>query len=407
MPEEPKVNSEPANDNNFESNAFDARTEPAPDTTVDTTPTQEPSSVDLASPQPAAAQPAPGTPFQPQYQVEPSFQSPPQPQVQPVAAAPAAVAPMPNNPMTLVLQWLTYAFWGWTALSLSVLTWISIHFYFNEASSESGVSSTISYPLAAVLVLFAISFVCDSFYSKREPAHKVGAAMVIMVIHAVIFALFGIGWVISAVFGAISLGIGPEEGDSTAALTTIITGVIISLVYGASLLRTIRPPQIKRVRALYAMFMGVITIVVALMGIFGPVMNARETKDDRLIEQGIGGVARAVNDYADENGELPSDLAAIKGDTSSSSKELIDRSLVEYTPGEQVVESRTATPSRFAPTESTDKVFNYELCVTYKAKKDSDYSYASYEDRTKQTTPDAYYHDAGRVCYDLVTDYVY
>ncbi|MGH7250207.1 MAG: hypothetical protein ACREGC_04480, partial [Minisyncoccia bacterium] len=104
-----------------------------------------------------------------------------------------------NTPNVIVMQWLTYAFWGWTALSLSILTGIVLANFINKAD----MGSFTPYAIAAVLVLLPISFVCDYFYSKHEPGKNTGSAMVVMVIHAVLFALFGVGALIGIVFSLV------------------------------------------------------------------------------------------------------------------------------------------------------------------------------------------------------------
>ena len=100
---------------------------------------------------------------------------------------------LPNTAGTLILQWLTYAFWGWAVLSLSILTGLVIFNFLNGSQS----STSTPYAIAAVIVLLPISVLCDYLYSKREPILKSGPSLVIMVIHSVIFALFGIAALIT------------------------------------------------------------------------------------------------------------------------------------------------------------------------------------------------------------------
>lgn len=137
-----------------------------------------------------------------------------------------------NNPGTLVLQWLVYAFWGWTVLAVSIMTWAIISFYMDGLN----ISDTALYGVAALLVLLPLSLGCDIFYHKKEPEVKTGAASVIMIIHSVIFALFGIGSLISAVLSGVNLLI----GDNTiGVLNTLFTSLIIFAIYLSVFLRTI------------------------------------------------------------------------------------------------------------------------------------------------------------------------
>src|SRR5680860_463031 len=106
------------------------------------------------------------------------------------------VEPKINTPGIIVLQWLTYAFWGLTVFATSLLS-ASVIAYFITPTNNNDFSA---YATAAVLVLLPISVICDIFYSKQEPEHKTGASSIIMIIHAVFFALFSIGALIAIVF---------------------------------------------------------------------------------------------------------------------------------------------------------------------------------------------------------------
>ena len=59
----------------------------------------------------------------------------------------------------------------------------------SELLKDADVGSFDPYAVAAVLVLLPVSFITDFFYSKREPGKKTGAATIVMVIHAVLYAL--------------------------------------------------------------------------------------------------------------------------------------------------------------------------------------------------------------------------
>lgn len=316
-----------------------------------------------------------------------------------------------NNPGVLVLQWLTYAFWGWTILALAWLTAISIGFFLNPESTENYESTIVSYSLAAVIVLFLVSAVCDAFYARVEPLRKTGGAMVIMIIHAVIFALFGIGALITAVFGMVRLLIGDGDGANygdSGAWTTIITGLFITLVYGATLLRTVRPFKLKRSGMIYGIFMGVATLAIVIMAIAGPAYSARMTRDDRLIERALPQLSESIRAHTEETNVLPKTLAEVRDDSPEDAKTLIDRNLVEYKPGEKIEVNAQDMLLRTerSSTSPDEAIYSYTLCVTYKAKKGTS-SYPAYAPEGRQVSPDTYRHDAGRVCYDLQTSYSY
>ena len=320
-----------------------------------------------------------------------------------------------SSPGVLVLQWLTYAFWGWTALALIWLTSQSVSFFIDSDADRGYQNESISYALAAVIVLFIISFVCDWIYAKREPLHKAGAAMVIMIIHAVIFALFAIGSLIAAVFAVVNLLIGSDTGGNEGPLTVLITGLIMAVVYGATLLRTLRPFKLKRVTLVYGLFMAVVSVGVTVLAIAGPALHAAQTRDDRLIERGLPQVSESIRSYAQQYNKLPASLSAVESDLTDDAKDLVDRDLVKYIPGEkragglQLLQSDTTEVKPIMAPAPSESVYDYQLCVTYKAKKGSGNSTrpmpAIYREGGNEISPDTYEHPAGYVCYRLVTDY--
>ena len=305
-----------------------------------------------------------------------------------------------NTPGTLVLQWLTYAFWGWTILALWVLTAFSVGYFVDSANRDDSTGSGIAYPLAAVIVLFIISAICDILYSRREPVEKIGVASIVMIIHAVIFALFGIAAVIIAAFAIVTMLIGDNE--SAGVISTLITGLIIAAVYAVTMLRTLRLFKLKNASMLYIGFMVLVSVVVSLLGIFGPALYAQRTQTDKQIERGLGSVSRAIRDHTVTNNALPDSLNDIEGTLNGNAAEIVQKGLVEYQPGEkyQVPTRQSTTSSR---TTSND-AYRYKLCVSYVGEKNmSDNDDIS--SRAVSTSPSTYRHKSGRVCYDLVTNY--
>lgn len=313
-----------------------------------------------------------------------------------------------NTPGSLVLQWLTYAFWGWTVLALTWLTAISVGFFLDKSDSASE-STVIAYSLAAVVVLFLISLICDIFYTRREPLYKQGAATVIMIIHAVLFALFAIGALIVAVFAVVRLLIGEgttsyQTGDA-GSLTTLTTGLVIAVVYGATLLRTLRPFKLKRSSLVYWIFMTLVIGGIIGLGVAGPAWNARQTRDDRVIERGLMGVSEAVRSYTAKSEKLPQSLAEVKDQTKGDARTLLDRQLVEYMPGDKLPsDPAPANPDKPIPMVASVDAYSYTLCVTYKGSKGTQPYYGK-DGSYRVLDPDTYYHEAGRVCYDLQTQY--
>lgn len=207
-----------------------------------------------AAPQPAALPP------------QPSAVPPPQ------APAPAQAPAHHDDAGTIILQWLTYAFWGWTVLILSVLTYT----VFMDFLDQGDGSSFSYYIISAALVLLPISFVCDYLYSKKEPPKKTGAASIVMVVHAVLFALFGIGSLIWGVFSLVFL-ITSGGSDNSTTLAGLYSSLVIAIFYAATFARTLNPPRFPWIPKVYKLAMVVLVGIFILLGFLGVHHNAGKT----------------------------------------------------------------------------------------------------------------------------------
>ncbi len=315
-----------------------------------------------------------------------------------------------NTPGTIILQWLTYAFWGWTVLVSSILVTASISNII--LGYETGEFTT--YALAAVLVLLPISVLCDLFYSKKEPQKKTGAAMVVMVIHAVLFALIGIGTLITAVFAVVQLVI--SGGQAEWSKVTLYSALVATLLYLATFLRTLNPVQLAWVSKIYKIFMIVAVVVITVVCVVGPISYEYATKNDKLIVNNINSIESSINSYTLKNNKLPGSLndLTLKGDA----KLLVEKNLVKYTPGTQN-KLNYSTKSKY---NDTSYSFNYTLCVNYAKPDKNSARGGSYDDGgdavVNSTDSSAetdsidkyssyittYGHPAGEVCYKLKTD---
>lgn len=326
---------------------------------------------------------------------------PQQPYEQPQAMASV------NSPGLIVLQWLTYAFWGWTILAMSVLTVTVLANLI--AKSETG--SFTPYGIAAVLVLLPISIACDVFYSKKEPAKKTGAASIVMVIHAVIFALFGIGAVIAIVFSLVQML--TSSGDNSGTQVSLYSAMIIAILYGAAFLRTINPARIPILKRSYIIFMTIVVGIIAVLGLVGPVAHERATRNDRLITSNIHSLKTSIDSYAKSKNRLPDTLNEL--DLTGNAKLLVDKNLVKYTAHKQPsssVSKSTGVGTR--RTTSTNTIYYYELCITYAKELKNKYSSSGSNNKADSdgyvTYLDTYYgaHPAGEKCYKVKTeDYGY
>ncbi|HEX5797820.1 MAG TPA: hypothetical protein VFX79_00545 [Candidatus Saccharimonadales bacterium] len=302
----------------------------------------------------------------------------------------------------IVLQWLTYAFWGWTVLAMSFLTGTVI----SSLISGTEPGDFIAYSIASVLVLLPISLVTDFYYSKHEPDKKTGASSIVMVIHAVIFALCGIAALIGAVFSVVTMLI--SGSDSEGNQVAFVTAIIILALYIATFLRTINLVHINNIQKIYRIFMSVAVGLIVVLGIVGPVAAERATKNDRLIEKNLSQISSAVNSYAGNNNQLPSDLSNV--DLIGDAQKVVDMDLVRYVKEENssVIQRSETGIAR----DSAYKTYYYQLCATYTEEAESPYykydtTYYS-RDNEYKTYPETSSHPAGEYCYKLKTvDYNY
>jgi hypothetical protein len=298
-----------------------------------------------------------------------------------------------SNPKLMVLQWLTYAFWAGTVVALSVLSSQILTFYLIK---DTNLGDTVLYSLAAILVLLPISIVCDILYIKKEPECKTGLASIIMIIHAVIFALAVIGSLITVIFSITTLIVNGSGSETT--MTLMYSALIVTLLFAILFLRTFLPSRLYKMRKKFVILMALISAVICIFGVVGPVADAKLSSNDRLIENNLSFVVDAISSYTSENNKLPNDLKSIK--LTGDAKKIVNDNLATYTkntdPGLIDYESDYILPNNYY----------YQLCVTYK--KASTYT-SDYVESSIGTTDDystyasTYSHPAGKTCYKLVT----
>lgn len=288
----------------------------------------------------------------------------------------------------IVLGWLTYAFWGWLILSVIWLAFIIFANFITQTTNEE----IIPYAIAASFVLLPIAFVCDMFYRKHEPIKKTGALMVIMVIHAVIFALLGIGALIAAVFTAVSILI-TSPFDIEARIVAILTAITAAILYSGAFLRTLNPQRKREFPKIYGFGMLGLTIILLILGIVGPAMQSIAARNDKVIENGLPDISYSISNYVRSNQKLPDTLKDIAVNDRDSNY-LIDNKLVEYK------KDSTATPKYGSP---LGLELRYQLCVEYKQASPSQYDYYAPKTNEEEYAShlSTYRHDAGKQCYKL------
>lgn len=342
---------------------------------------------------------------------------------------PAAVQPVEHRaqlpkagPGLLVLQWMVYALWGWTILALSMLILIIVDQMINTVGGSYGRSywfpgDQIAYPLAAAIVLFVIAMLCDIFYARADRRHsRSTGSNVIMIIHAVLFALLGIGALIIAVFGGVKLLIG-DTMQGNGAEVNIVSGLIIFVLYAATLVRTLRPVGIKKVAGMYWVFMTIVLVVTVTLAIMGPAAFARLRAQDAVLEQGLPSLSDSINSFTTSNNRLPNslnELTDLSEDVNDgAAKKLVEEKLVSYTPGEQLtsnVSARQLDLQRLGVDQlggTIKPVFHYTLCVNYKTS--DGYDGGAYDskpsDQKYYVGVSTFGHKAGKVCYEAQTAY--
>jgi hypothetical protein len=187
-------------------------------------------------------------------------------------AAPAAVVPQtvgssdqqPNTAEVLILQWLSYAFWGWLT---GALIWL-INIATSAALSNNVITNTLLLcTLVAVAIMLPAAFITDLYYRKHEAPKKTGAAAVILTIHAVIYTLIAISALNMAISTGIDMLINGAGGNNSQ--EGIIATIATIFLYGTLSVRIIGVAKFKRIGKIYAYTMLALSIGIALASAIG------------------------------------------------------------------------------------------------------------------------------------------
>ena len=306
-----------------------------------------------------------------------------------------------SSASTTVLQWLTYAFWGWLAGSLLWLMGIVL----SSSILDQTTNESTPYAIAAAVVLLPLAFICDLLYRKREPAKKAGGAMVIMVVHAVLFALISIVSLIIAVFitvnGLVEVGSGDDER-----LVGILTALTSTVLFAGAFVRVLDPFKGKKSARIYAFTMLGVTLLLLALTIAGPLVKSIASRGDRVIEQALPKVQSSIDMYISDNSKLPATLNDVTF-SDENTEELVEDGKVEYIPEGKLGDSITNLNnlSTFLTKENTNtrQTYRYQLCVDYKAASGNAPYSSRYDTETDgyKTYISTYSHGAGRTCYKL------
>lgn len=308
----------------------------------------------------------------------------------------------------MVLQWLSYAFWGWFGVAFAWLTGVVVAYFVTGNSTD--VVTSLSYPLASVIVMGVLAAVTDIIYARREPAQKIGGANAIMLVHVVLFVLIAVAAVITAVFACISMLLNTDPSAGTDAQVIVIwTSVSTILVFGLTAVRALFGGKKPLFRRIHWIAMGVGAVAVIVLSFVGPVAGVQSTKDDRIIEEGLPTVSTAIRTYVVDNGTLPTTLSQLKKDdavdSSAAMDQLIDRNMVRYTPNVKPATSNDYSELYGYNSYKPGKTYYYRLCVTYAHIKKSSGLYTSDTTSTASGGYESYLyvytHGKGEKCYDM------
>lgn len=326
------------------------------------------------------SEPAQDTIASPTQPVEPIPQS-----QQPIVPIQPAEIIAPSPPLTLILQWLTYAFWITSTISVVILTGL-VAYYFLSGGKDSG--SAIAYSIAAVLSFVTFAIICDLLYIKREPAQKTKGASALMIVHAVIFALGGVGALFTIIFNLVSLITGESSSysypynnyNTTVNILSALSGLVFCIIL---FFRTIAIKWVFGLRKIIVIVLTALSLLLVGLGVFGPVVSSVAGKDDKLIENNLSSISSGINDYISAKNMLPSDLSVLS--LQGSAKDLASSSKVTYKP----------------EISSDYSYLRYQLCTTYK-NADTSISYSATKSADEYSTyADTSGHPAGNVCYKL------
>lgn len=294
-----------------------------------------------------------------------------------------------NDPGNLILQWVTYALWAAVVLALSLITRAVIE-YFVQDKSMGGYAI---YPVASVIVLFPVVFVCNRNYRHKEVAKKTGPSSVVMIIHGVLFALISIGSLVAAVFTLTSVLLYSHEASQKMAV--IASSLLAALLFFLLFLRATNPSRWRGVVKNFEWIILVISLVCIVPAIIGPMRAERSSRFDRVIRKNIYEIRTLVDQYIETNSKIPENLDQIAA--SGDIKMIISNDMVTIKPVEKEIKTDS---SRLV----YSRKYEYQLCANFK----KPYAAASAErlpsltgGKVTEGLATLYNHEAGENCYAL------
>lgn len=335
----------------------------------------------------------------------------------------------PDVAIVLVLQWLAYALWGMFVASLMWLAGVVFASAIIESSRPAS-GDLLAFSLSATLVSLLLASLADYWYSRYEPALKVGVARVVMLVHVVLFTLAGVALAIAISYNLLSSLVGASGGseERTAFVLTALVGVVALTVVTTRIIVPFKWAWLRKAAMVVLALLGIGFVVAALAG---PAAESRLAAEDKVLQDGVEVIAYEINNYANNNDKLPASLSDVKIDTDNYSrsgerydnaKKVIKDGSVKYTANtkpatdggenyynsiEPAFKDKSVSVAPYNP--DGKKIFYYRLCVEYKTDNSArgGYSYPAPDYKEGMVMPNAYSHDKGEECYDLQTGYAY
>lgn len=301
-----------------------------------------------------------------------------------------------NSPAVAIFQWLTYVFWGLTALLVTVLVGASAELVANGYAGSMQLGWVI-FVIAAVFVLLPLSLTFDYFFSRHERDHKIGIGMVLMVIHAVLAALFAVTGLALAVYSAASMVVFADEASDM--VTLLASAVAAMVIFGLIFIRIMRPATRSRLRLIVRTALFLLISGALVWAIVGPATQVvTRQQDDRMV-LALQSTSTIISGYAYAESELPNKLEdalqySYFGDTGLDSLEKnLASGRITYTPN-------------ILPASSEDGLTTlyYEVCATfdYADETRGQYSYGvSADERGFSESFIDISTEAGTTCYKL------
>lgn len=302
-----------------------------------------------------------------------------------------------STPAFVTMQWLSYAFWALASIAIVYLVSVITNYVLNVDTTVT--TEAVAYAVAASFIVLPLAFTLDVFFSRHEDDNKSNASSVVMVVHAVGFAVISVIALITAVFNLINMVL--NDYDDKGLWIAVVAAVTTCVLFGILFIRTIKPELFPRLREYYRYLILALILIAGFWAIFGPGAKALDTKQSRGVRDSMMQITSAVDNYVTSNGTLPKDIDAMMsagyyfGDVSTSQmKDYIVRGVLSYEPNTKA----------FTEADGV-KTFYYKICGTF----DRDLMMGGGM-TNMMAREDGYYNSldlgnvtAGTHCYDMAT----